>query len=65
MGDPKFIVQAIGLESAFIILIFLSWKNIRFALIPNIILGTTVIIGNTISTQHIEIMSTFTPISKL
>lgn len=62
MGDPKFIAQAISLESAFVILTFISWKKFRFALVPNIILGIIVIIGNTVSPQHIEIMSSLTPI---
>lgn len=61
MGDPQFLTNAIVLESGFIGLIFLSVWKLRFALIPNIILAIIVIIGNTASPKHIEIMSTFVP----
>jgi hypothetical protein len=61
MGDPKFFVQAISLESIFITLTFISIKKIRYTLIPNIIIGIIVIIGNTLSPQHIDIMSTLRP----
>lgn len=62
MGDPKFIIQAISLESLFIGLTFVSIKKIRYALIPNIVIGIIVMIGNSISSQHIEIMSSMTPL---
>jgi hypothetical protein len=61
LGDPKFIVQAIGLESSFIALAVISLKNFRYAYIPNFMIAVIVIVGNTISTKHLEIMSTFHP----
>lgn len=62
MGDPKFFIQAISLESLFIGLTFVSIKKIRYVLIPNIVIGIIVIIGNSVSSQHIEIMSSMTPL---
>ena len=62
MGDPKFFVQAISLELVFVSLTVLSIKKIRYVLIPNIIIGIIVAIGNTMSPQHIDIMSSFNPL---
>lgn len=62
MGDPKFFVNAVGLEFAFIALAVISFKKLKFALIPNMIIATIVIIGNTVSPQHVEIMSSFNPL---
>ena len=62
MGDPKFLIQALGLESVFVALTVISLKKIRYTLIPNVIVGIIVIIGNTVSPKHIEIMSSFTPL---
>ena len=45
MGDPKFFLQAISLESIFIALTILSIKKVRLALIP----------------KHIDIMFSLTP----
>lgn len=61
LGDPKFIVQAVSLESAFIALAIISLKNFRYAYVPNFVIATIVIIGNTISPKHIEIMTTLHP----
>ena len=61
MGDPKFFIQAISLESIFIALTILSIKKIHYTIIPNIIIGIIVAIGNTLSPQHIDIMSSLTP----
>jgi hypothetical protein len=61
LGNPKFIIPAISLELIFISLTILSIKKIRYTLIPNIIIGIIIIIGNTVSPQHIDIMSSFTP----
>ena len=47
MGDPQFIVNALVLESAFIVLTVLS---------------VLVIIANTASPRHTEIMSSFYPV---
>ena len=61
LGDPKFIVEAFSLEFSFIALAVISTKNFRYAYIPNFIIATLVIIGNTVSPKHIEIMSTLHP----
>ena len=61
LGDPKFLIQAIILESSFIALAIVSLKNFRYAYIPNFIIAAIVIAGNTISPKHLEIMSTFHP----
>lgn len=62
IGNPKFITNAILLESAFIVLAFFSLWRLKYALVPNMIIAIVVIIGNTASPKHIEIMSTFEPI---
>ncbi len=61
IGDPKFLIPAIILESSFIALTVISFKNFRYAYIPNFIIACMVIAGNTISPKHLEIMSTFHP----
>ena len=62
LGDPKFIVQALILESCFISLTILAIKNYRRIYIPNFIIAGIVIIGNSAFYKHIEIMTTFHPI---
>jgi hypothetical protein len=62
IGDPKFIIQAIALESSFIVLAFLSAKKYQYAYIPNFVIAIIVIIGNTISPKHTEIMYTLHPL---
>lgn len=61
LGDPKFLIQAVILESSFIALTIVSLKNFRYAYIPNFIIACIVIAGNTASPKHLEIMSTFHP----
>ena len=61
LGDPKFLVQAFALEFSFIALVMISMKNFRYAYIPNFIIAAIVIVGNTVSPKHIEIMSTLHP----
>ena len=61
LGDPKFLVQAFFLEFSFIALAIISAKNFRYAYIPNFIIAAIVIVGNTVSPKHIEIMSTLHP----
>lgn len=61
LGDPKFFIQAIALESSFIALSIISLKNFRYAYIPNVIIAVLVIVGNTVSPKHLEIMSTLHP----
>jgi len=62
MGDPQFLTNAIILESAFVGLAILSFWRLQYALIPNMIIAIIVIIGNTTSPKHIEIMTMFNPI---
>lgn len=62
LGDPKFLIQAIILESSFIALTIVSLKNFQYAYIPNFIIAGIVITGNTLSPKHLEIMSTFHPL---
>jgi hypothetical protein len=61
LGDPKFIVQALALESSFIALAIISSKNFKYACVPNFIIAGIVIVGNTVSPKHLEIMSTLHP----
>jgi len=62
IGNPKFITNAIALESAFVVLAVLSLWRLKYTLVPNMIIAIIVIIGNTASPKHIEIMSTFQPL---
>ena len=62
VGDPKFIAEAIALESAFVALAILSIKKPKYALIPNIGIACLVILGNTISPKHTEIMLSLHPL---
>jgi len=62
IGNPEFVTNAIALESIFIVLAFFSLWRLKYALVPNMIIAIVVIIGNTASPKHIEIMSTFEPI---
>ena len=61
IGNPKFMTNAIILESVFIVLTAVAVWRIRYTLIPNIAIAIIVIIGNTASSRHIEIMSTLEP----
>ena len=62
LGDPKFLAEGIALEIAFIGLTILSVKKVRYALVPNIVIACLVILGNTLSPKHTEIMSTLNPL---
>ena len=62
IGDPKFIIQAFALESSFIALAILSAKRFRYAYVPNFVIAGIVIVGNTISPKHTEIMATLHPL---
>ena len=53
-GNPKFIGEAIVIELSFIILSVLVWRGHTKALYGCIVLGLTVIIGNTTSPTHIR-----------
>lgn len=62
IGNPKFMANAIALETTFVALAALSFWRLRYALIPNMIIAIIVIIGNTASPKHLEIMSSFQPL---
>jgi len=62
LGDPKFLLVAIGLEASFIALTALSVKSVKYAIIPNIAIACVIIVGNTLSPTHTDIMLTLTPI---
>lgn len=62
IGNPKFIVNAIVLELAFMTLTTLSFWRLRYVLIPNMIIAIIIIVGNTASPKHLEIMSSFEPL---
>ncbi len=61
LGDPKFLIQAFGLEFSFIVLAILSAKKYGYVYIPNFVIAIMVIVGNTVSPKHLEIMSTLHP----
>ena len=62
IGNPKFVTNAIALESVFVALTALSFWRLRYVLIPNMIIAIIVIIGNTASPKHLEIMSSLEPL---
>lgn len=62
IGNPKFLINAIILETAFVALAVLSFWRLRYALVPNIIIAIIVIIGNTASPKHLEIMGSLEPL---
>lgn len=62
LGDPKFIAEGVALELSYIGLAILSIKKIRYSLIPNIAIACLVIVGNTLSPKHTEIMLSLTPL---
>jgi len=61
LGDPKFLFQAITLESSFIALAILSARKFKYSFIPNFVIAAIVIVGNTASPKHAEIMWTLHP----
>ena len=61
LGDPKFLIQAFALEFSFVILAIISAKNFRYSYMPNFVIAGIVIVGNTFSPKHLEIMSTLHP----
>ncbi len=62
MGDPQFLVNAIILESSFVVLAGISLWRLQYSTIPNMVIALLVIVGNTVSPRHIEIMASFEPI---
>jgi hypothetical protein len=58
-GNPKFLDRAIVLELCFISLSFLVWKRYTKPLYVCILIAIAVIVGNSISSPHVHIMTTF------
>lgn len=58
-GDPQFFGRAIALELSFIILAVLTYKGFRNALYACIPLAIIVMVGNSLASPHVEIMTTF------
>jgi hypothetical protein len=58
-GNPKLIYGSIALELLFIILTYLVWKESSKALYACILVGFTVIIGNSLAPPHVHLMTTF------
>lgn len=65
-GSPKFIGEAIAIELSFITLSVLVWRGYTKALYACVALAVTVVIGNTSSPAHIDLMTTFSkPVNAL
>ncbi|HYY40901.1 MAG TPA: hypothetical protein VE692_06595 [Nitrososphaera sp.] len=58
-GDPQFLDRAIALELSFITLAVLTYKGFRKALYVCIPLAIIVMVGNSLASPHVEIMTTF------
>ncbi len=63
LGDPRFLHIGLVLESSYITLAVLTFKEVRiYTLIACIILASLVIIVNTLSIQHVKIMMNLNPL---
>ncbi|MFQ5969607.1 MAG: hypothetical protein ACE5J2_03815 [Nitrososphaerales archaeon] len=62
LGDPDFLPEAIALELSYVALTVLSIKKIRYVFIPNFVLATLVIAGNTFSSTHVSVMLALNPL---
>ena len=58
-GDPQFLDRAIALELFFITLAILTYKGFRKALYACIPLAVIVMVGNSLASPHVEMMTTF------
>ena len=58
-GDPQFLDRAIALELSFITLAILTYKDFRKALYACIPLAVIVMVGNSLASPHVEMMTTF------
>ncbi|HEX2472247.1 MAG TPA: hypothetical protein VHJ59_05810 [Nitrososphaera sp.] len=58
-GDPQFFDRAIALELSFITLAVLTYKGFRKALYACIPLAIIVMVGNSLASPHVEMMTTF------
>ena len=62
MGDPRFFTNALILESSFITMTVLSLFRLKWIFVPSMIISLMVIIANTVSPKHMEIMTNMFPI---
>jgi hypothetical protein len=58
-GNPQFLDRAIALEMSFITLAILAYKGFRRALYACIPLAVIVMVGNSLASPHVEMMTTF------
>jgi hypothetical protein len=58
-GDPQFLDRAIALEMSFITLAILTYRGFRKALYACIALAVIVMVGNSLASPHVEMMTTF------
>jgi nitrate reductase gamma subunit len=58
-GDPQLLDRAIALELLFITLGILTYKGFRKALYACIPLAFIVMVGNSLASPHVEMMTTF------
>jgi hypothetical protein len=58
-GDLQFLDRAIALEMSFITLAILTYKGFRKALYACIPLAVIVMVGNSLASPHVEMMTTF------
>ena len=58
-GDPQFLGRALALELLFITLAILTYKGFRKALYVCIPLAVIVMVGNSLASPHVEMMTTF------
>jgi hypothetical protein len=58
-GDPQFLDRAIALELSFITLAVLTYKGFRKALYACVPLAIIVMVGNSLASPHVEMMTTF------
>jgi len=62
LGDPRFLAVSVALEISYIVLAILSVKKVKYVLIPNIVIASIVITGNTFSPTHLGIILALNPI---
>jgi hypothetical protein len=58
-GAPQFLDRAVALELSFIMLAFLTYKGFRKALYACIALAIIIMVGNSLASSHVEMMTTF------
>ncbi|MDQ5875300.1 MAG: hypothetical protein M3288_00500 [Thermoproteota archaeon] len=58
-GAPQFLDRAVALELSFVMLAFLTYKGFRKALYACIPLAIIIMVGNSLASSHVEMMTTF------